>query len=224
MQPADRQKFTALLADAMAFYGQEVNGFAASVWWEACKGFDFDQVCKAFTRHAMDPDRGQFAPKPADVVRQLSGTSADKAMLAWGKAFDAAGRVGAYTDVVFDDPAIHAAIDDLGGWPKFCRTETAELSYLQHRFSESYRAYAGRESFDFPRCLGGDRSPDEVYARRGLPPPKPAVIGDIEAARVVFRVGSKVGKTSVMHQALEAIERGPALLPTNSPAMGQRAA
>lgn len=214
MQPTDRQKFTVLLADAMAFYSQEVNGFAASVWWEACKGFDFELVCKAFTRHAMDPDRGQFPPKPADLVRQLSGTSTDKAALAWGKAFDAAGRVGAYTDVVFDDPAIHATIEDLGGWCKFCRTETADLSYLQHRFSESYRAYVGRESFDFPRRLTGDRSPDEVYLKRGLPAPKPAIIGDVERARQVYRLGVKGGKTSVMHQALDAIESGPALLPS----------
>lgn len=212
MQPSDRQKFTTLLADAMAFYGQEVNQFAASVWWQACSGFDINQVVKAFTNHAMDPDRGQFPPKPADIIRQLAGTKTDKAMLAWGKAFDAASRVGAYTDVVFDDPAIHATIDDLGGWPKFCRTETSELSYLQHRFGESYRAYSGREGFDFPRRLSGDRSPDEVYAKRGLPPPKPAVIGDIEAARQVFRVGSKIGKTSVMFQVLDALENGPKLI------------
>lgn len=212
MQPADRPKFAALLSDAMAFYGQEVNVFAASVWWEACKGFDFEVVCKAFTRHAMDPDRGQFPPKPADIMRQLSGTSTDKAMLAWGKAFDAAGRVGAYSDVVFDDSAIHATIDDLGGWPKFCRTETADLSYLQHRFNESYRAYVGRESFEFPRRLAGDRSPDEVYIKRGLPPPKPAVIGDVERARQVYRVGSSGGKTSIFQHALEAIESGPRLI------------
>jgi hypothetical protein len=224
MQANDRENFFALLTDAMAFYGQELSAFASGVWWQACSGYELEVVVKAFTRHAMDPDRGQFPPKPADIVRQLSGTSTDKAMLAWGKAFDAASRVGAYTDVVFDDPAIHAAIDDLGGWPKFCRTEASELSYLQHRFSESYRAYVGREKFDFPRRLGGDRSPDDVYSRRGLPPPKPAVIGDVEAARAVYRLGSKSGKTSVMHQALEAIERGPALLPADRTAMGQRAA
>lgn len=218
MQPSDRENFVNLLSDAMAFYGQEVSAFAGGVWWQACQGFSFEQVAKAFTRHATDPERGQFPPKPADVVRQLSGTATDKAMIAWGKVFDAAGRVGAYTDVVFDDPVIHATIEDLGGWPKFCRTETAELSYLQHRFSESYRAYVGREAFDYPRRLGGDRSPDEVYARRGLPAPKPAVIGDVERARQVYRLGAKGGKTSVMHQALEAIERGPAaLLPTSQP-------
>ena len=71
------------------------------------------------------------------LVRQLAGTATDRAMLAWGKAIDAASRVGAYTDVVFDDPAIHAAIEDMGGWPKFCRGDVKDLSYLQHRFDVS---------------------------------------------------------------------------------------
>jgi len=212
MKHDDKPKFKTLLTDVLSFYKQDVSVFALSVWWQACEGFDFEQVAKAMTAHAMDPDRGQFAPKPADIVRQLAGTRTDKAMLAWGKAFDAASRVGAYTDVVFDDPAIHATIEDLGGWPKFCRTETSELSYLQHRFSESYRAYVGREAFDFPRRLTGDRSPDEVYAKRGLPAPKPAVIGDIESARQVYRIGSATGKTSVMFQALQALEAGPKLI------------
>lgn len=212
MHESEKLKFGQLLTDAMGFYKKDVSVFALSVWWQACQGFDLEQVAKAMTAHAMDPDRGQFAPMPADIVRQLSGTRTDKAMLAWGKAFDAASRVGAYTDVVFDDPAIHATIDDMGGWPKFCRTETSELSYLQHRFSESYRAYVGRETFDYPRRLTGDRSPDEVYLKRGLPAPKPAVIGDIERARQVYRVGSANGKTSVMFQALAALEAGPALI------------
>lgn len=212
MKHEDAMKFKTLLTDVMGFYKQDVSKFALSVWWQACEPFDFEQVAKAMTAHAMDADKGNFHPKPADIVRQLSGTRTDKAMLAWGKAFDAASRVGAYTDVVFDDPAIHAAIEDLGGWPKFCRTETADLSYLQHRFSESYRAYVGRESFDFPRRLTGDRSPDEVYAKRGLPAPKPAVIGDIELARQVYRIGSATGKTSVMFQALQALEAGPKLI------------
>lgn len=212
MHESEKLKFGQLLTDAMGFYKRDVSVFALSVWWQACQGFELEQVAKAMNNHAIDPDRGQFAPMPADIVRQLSGTRTDKAMLAWGKAFDAASRVGAWADVVFDDPAIHATIEDLGGWPKFCRTETSDISYLQHRFSESYRAYAGRESFDFPRRLTGDRSPDEVYTRRGLPAPKPAVIGDIESARQVYRIGSATGKTSVMFQALQALEAGPKLI------------
>lgn len=216
MHQSDFQKFSTLLSDVMAFYKQDVSTFLLSVWWKACDPFDYEQVAKALTAHATNPDGGQFAPKPADLVKQLSGTATDRAMLAWGKALDAASRVGAYTDVVFDDPAIHAVVEDLGGWPKFCRTETKDLSYLQHRFCEAHRAYAGRQQFDYPRRLSGDRSPDDMYLKRGLPPPKPAVIGDIETARSVYRLGGASGKTAIGFQALQAIETGPALLPVSN--------
>lgn len=208
MKPAEIQRFADLITDAMGFYGKDVSKFALSVWWQACERFAFEQVSKALTRHAMDPERGQFAPKPADLVRMLAGTATDRAQIAWGKACEAMQRVGAYTDVVFDDPVIHAVIDDLGGWPKICRGELAELSYLQHRFTESYRAYAGREGVEYPRRLIGDRASDDAYLMRGLPPPKPALIGDLVKAREVYRTGILGGKTAISYQAVQAIEAG----------------
>lgn len=207
MQPGDRQAFSRLLTDALAFYRQDVSAFALDVWWAACERFDLEQVRGALTAHAMDPERGQFAPKPADLVRQLAGTATDRAMLAWGKVLGAISAVGAYTDVVFDDPAIHATVEDLGGWVKVCRGEVAELSYLQHRFCEGYRAYAGRGEFEFPRVLGGDRAPDEMFRRRGLPPPKPACVGDPQRTAQVFLGGRAGGKTAItfnpVHLALQ---------------------
>jgi hypothetical protein len=127
------------------------------------------------------------------------------------------GSVGAYTDVVFDDPAIHAVVEDLGGWPKLCRTELKELGYVQHRFCESHRAYIGRGKFDYPRRLMGDRSPDSEYLKSGLPLPKPALIGDAPRAKQVYLQGSAAGKTAISFQALEAIEAAPAgLLPAQT--------
>ncbi len=204
MKPSDRAAFAQLITDVMAFYKQDVSKFALSVWWQACERYDLEQVSKALTGHAMDPDRGQFAPKPADLVRQLEGTATDKAMIAWGKVLDAMQRVGQYTDVVFDDPAIHAVVMDLGGWPKVCRAELKELSYLQHRFTEAHRAYTGKGQFEYPRRLVGDRSPDEMYERRGLPAPKPAVVGDVVKARLVYS-GGQVGGKRLGLQGLAAL-------------------
>lgn len=194
MKPSDKTRFAQLITDVMAFYKQDVSTFALSVWWQACERYDFEQVSKALTQHAMDAERGQFAPKPADLVRQLEGTPTDRAMLAWGKVLDAVQRIGQYTDVVFDDPAIHAVIEDLGGWPKVCRVEMKDLSYLQHRFTEAHRAYTNKGEFQYPRRLMGDRSPDEMYEKRGLPAPKPAVIGDVVKARLVYQGGQSSGK------------------------------
>lgn len=191
MNNTDRQKFAQLLTDVLSFYGQSVSSFALDVWWGACNGFEFDAVSRALSRHAMDPERGMFAPKPADVVRQLQGTNTDRAAQAWGLTLDAMSRVGAYSDVVFDDPIIHCVVEDLGGWPMLCRTETANLSYTQHRFSESYRAYAAKDDrIGWPSRLKGDRSSDESYLQRGLNPPRPVLIGNQERAARVLVGGS----------------------------------
>lgn len=204
MTENEHPQFLRLLSDALAFYRQNVTEFSAAVWWEACKPFDLQQVSRALTRHATDPERGQFPPKPADIIRVLQGTTSDRAAIAWGKVHEAMSDVGAYSDVIFDDPVIHAVVDDLGGWPKMCRTETKDLSYLQHRFSESYRAYAAKGQFDYPRRLSGDRSPDEEYEKKGIKPPAPAVIGNPEQARLVFQAGGGA-KAPVQRLTLEQL-------------------
>lgn len=199
MKPSDKANFVSLITDVLAFYRQDVSEFAISVWWQACERYDLEQVSKALTKHAMDPERGQFAPKPADLVRQLEGTPTDRAMLAWGKVMEAIQRIGQYTDVVFDDPAIHAVIEDLGGWPKVCRIDMKELSYLQHRFTEAHRAYCNKGEFQYQRKLVGDRSPDETFLMRGLPVPKPAVVGDVQVARLVYKNGGVGSKSMITH-------------------------
>jgi len=176
MSPSEKPALLALVSDVLGYYRQPVSEFTLSVWWSACQAFSFEQVNKALTQHATDPDKGQFAPKVADLVRILAGTKTDRALLAWGRVFDAMSEVGAYRDVDFGDGAIHAAITDMGGWPKLCRTETAELGYLQHRFCESYRAYVNAGTIEQP-ALMGDRSPDEMYRKRGAPVPEPVRIG-----------------------------------------------
>lgn len=201
MSPNEIAEFTQLVSDVHAYYRQPVSDFVLKVWLQACQPFTLEQVRKAMTAHVTDAERGVYAPKVADVVRVLSGTTTDRAALAWGKVLGAMSAVGAYTDVIFDDPAIHAAIEDLGGWVKICRGEIAELSYLQHRFCASHKAYTGRGQFDFQRKLLGDRSPDADYEKRGLPLPKPAIVGDREQALKVYELGSAAAKTAIAFDA-----------------------
>ena len=197
MQQSERGDFAQLITDVLAYYRQDASRFVLDLWWNACRSFDLEQVRKAMQRHATDPERGQFAPKVADIVRVLQGTTTDRAALAWGKVHDAMSRVGAYTDVAFDDPAIHAVVEDLGGWPKVCRWPVEELSYLQHRFQASHKAYTERGQFEYQRRLAGDRSPDHEYESRGLPVPRPVLIGERSRAIAVLKNGSTTGKTAI---------------------------
>lgn len=192
MNQSDKQKFFVMLSDVMSYYKQDTSEFLLNVFWDACKNVEYEQVCKAINSHVKDPDKGQFAPKVADIVRLLTGTKTDRSALAWGRVYDAMCSVGAYTDVCFDDPAIHAAVNDCGGWVKMCRSDLEELSYLQHRFAQSYQAYANRGEFAYPKVLTGDRSPDALYAKRGLPPPAPTFIGDREKAEKVYSLGGPI--------------------------------
>jgi hypothetical protein len=187
MQPSDRAPFAQLLSDAMAFYRQDVSEFALGVWWEACRRYDLEQVSKAMTAHAMDPERGQFAPKPADIVRQLDGTQTDRSLVAWGKVLEAMRSVGAYSSIDFGDRAIHAAITDMGGWPTVCRSQVDELPFLQRRFCDSYRAYMRRPEVDAPLRLAGQHETDnarlpnvkvQVACVGGTRPQQPQLEGD----------------------------------------------
>lgn len=198
MKPTDRIEFSALLCAAMGFFKQDMSTFALTVWWEACKSFDMEQVSKALTAHTIDPEQGRFPPKPADVVRMLHGTRTDRALIAWSKVMDAMQRVGAYSSVVFDDGVIHAVIEDLGGWVAICRGELKDLPHVERRFCESYRAYAVRGSVVFPAMLSGAH--DANNALKGFKCQPPALIGNVKMAGDVMRLGSSLPKTQITFQ------------------------
>jgi len=196
MTADDKPAFARLLTDALAFYRQDVSAFTLTVWWAACEAFDMEQVRKGLTAHALDPERGQFAPKPADLMRVLHGTQADRSLVAWGKLMDAIRAVGAWRSVVFDDGAIHAAIEDMGGWPKVCRSGLDELPFLQRRFCELHRSYSMRADGVFPGILIGDAEATNRHA--GQPVEPPVLVGDAALAMEVRRIGVVGPKTPMV--------------------------
>lgn len=197
MLPEQREKFIEVLAGVHDFYGRELSEFAATVWLQACDTFDVQQVSKALSAHLMDPERGQFMPKPADIVRQLQGTHTDRALIAWGKVLDAAQRVGAYQSVVFDDGIIHAVVEDMGGWSKLARSGSDELPFVQRRFCETYRAYSGRPDVSFPARLPGQFELEN--ASKGRKVSAPMLIGNPERAAQVLASGLTAPKTQITH-------------------------
>ena len=197
MNQSEKAKFLEVLAGVHDFYGKELSKFSGMVWMQACETFDVQQVSKALSAHLMDPERGQYMPKPADIVRQLQGTHTDRALIAFGKVLDAAQRVGAYQSVVFDDGIIHAVVEDMGGWSKLCRSGTDELPFVQRRFCETYRAYAGRLGVQFPARLPGQFELENASKGRKVAPPM--LIGNPERAAQVMAGGLSAPKTQITH-------------------------
>lgn len=172
MEPTDRVAFAQLLTQALAFYRQDVTPFTLDVWWEACKGVALEQVRKALTAHALNPDRGQFAPKPADLVRQLQGTHTDRALLAWGRVFEAMSSIGAYASPDLGDPVAHAVIVDMGGWTAVCRSELDALPFTQKRFCDTYRTYSARGDVSgMPQRLIGESEAKNAALGHNVPAP-----------------------------------------------------
>lgn len=209
MTSEDRAGFSRLITDVLGFYGQTVSDFAISVWWEACQPFSLEQVRKAMSAHATDPDVGRFAPKPADVVRALRGTHGDRSLVAWGKVHQAMSAVGAYESVVFDDPAIHTAVEDIGGWTAICRGEIDELPHLQRRFCQSYQSAVRGERPHPPRLVGDY---ERLSAGTAHEPPKPVLIGDTDKCMAVLRGGEdnqglRVRRLSDVMPAIKRLER-----------------
>jgi hypothetical protein len=147
----------------------------------------------------MDPERGMFAPKPADIVRQLQGTHGDRALMAWAKVHEAMSHVGSYKSVAFDDAAIHAAIEDMGGWCAVACSTVDELPFTQRRFCDTYRSYSQRPGFAYPPSLPGLH---ELQNRGdGRPVAQPLLVGDPARCAAVMNGGAQGARVQITHAA-----------------------
>lgn len=140
MTEEDKRQFAELISDVSAFYRQDCNKFAISVWWEAMRPYDFEVVNAAMGRHARNPDNGQYMPKPADVVKMLEGTTMDKAVLAWADVERAISRIGPYESVEFADPRCAQIVTEMGGWVRLCQVTNEELPFRRREFENRYRS------------------------------------------------------------------------------------
>jgi hypothetical protein len=136
------------LAGVYSFYDRELSDFAAEVWSSALEDLDPVAVRAAFQRHLRDPDRGMYLPKPADIIRQLSGDANDRALIAWGQV------IGSFRGGERPVDSVAAeAVAAMGGWPALGQAKEADNAWLQKRFVELYRTYARRA--EMPPLLGG---------------------------------------------------------------------
>lgn len=186
----DMQRFTALIADVYAFYRQDFSPFAGRVWWQAMQPFDMAAVSEAFSKHCVNPDNGQFMPKPADIVKMLQGSTQDSALVAWTKLDQAVRRVGTYTSVAFDDPIIHRVIGDMGGWIMFGTKTEDEWPFLRNEFVNRYRGYKMRNETPeyLPVMIGiaGAENSKNGFKSNG----DAVLLGDRDKAAKVMKGGS----------------------------------
>lgn len=189
MQRDDFKSFKAMMEGVYSFYGKDASTFALDVWWQAMRHHDLNAIRDALGRHCVNPDNGQFMPKPADVVKMMEGSTLDSAVLAWTKVDRAVQSVGTYETVVFDDPLIHRVLQDMGGWPQLGTKSVDEWPFVAKEFQARYRGYRGRKQQPEyqPKLIG---LLDMQNRQKGFPDQSPTLIGNSEIAKAVLAKGS----------------------------------
>lgn len=200
-----RKRFASAISGAFVAVGKEAPpAQVLMVFFEVLKGYEIEEIERAVMGHLADPDSGMYAPKPADIVKRIDGNANSRATMAWAKVSKAITKVGQYDSVAFDDPLIHAIIEDMGGWVVICASTEDEIRFRAAEFERRYRGYMVTPPLRYLTHLPGIFETQNVV--NGYQPEPPVLIGDRQKALAVFRSGAR-GETlqvSDMRSAVKA--------------------
>ncbi|MCD0493857.1 DUF6475 domain-containing protein [Chromobacterium violaceum] len=189
MTQHDYDIFVDMLQAVADLYSKRMTEFSIGIYWSALKHIDLAVVREAMNRHVTNPDNGQFMPKPADLIRMMQGSSQDKALQAWHKVDKALRCVGTYRSVVFDDPLIHRALVEMGGWISLGTKTEDEWPFVAREFEQRYRAFAGRqETPEYPPVMIGQFEADNRKSGHRCEPPM--LLGNPAIAKTVMLAGT----------------------------------
>lgn len=195
MQTCDVKIFSGLMAGVGELYNKTISAALTKIYWLTLKCYEIEDVQHAFNAHIHNPDCGQFFPKPADIVRFIEGSGETKALVAWTKVEKAIQQIGIYQSVAFDDPLIHAVLEDMGGWVKLCTVTDIQLPFCANEFQKRYMGFVLKKPNRHPRYLCGIIECDNT--KNGYELEAPILLGDALKAEEVINTG---GGTSLLQQ------------------------
>lgn len=189
MKNEDKPQFAALMGALSEYYNRDISDALIGMYWQGLERYDLVTIREALNRHMQNTDTGQFFPKIADIGKMLSGTSNDRALLAWAKVDKAVRHVGQYQTVAFDDALIHRVLQDMGGWIGLGYKTDDDWPFVAREFENRYRGYSIRNDRpEYPRVLIGLAEANNK--KEGFKFDLPVLIGDERQARLVVDGGS----------------------------------
>ena len=148
MQEQDKAKFKELMMIAGEVYGKEISKELLRANFVILQSLPIEQVTAGMMAHMQDPDSGQYFPKPADIIRRVSGTSkqqaaaiSDRASMAWACIEREIRRIGSYGTLDIEDKQAMAAVKAMGGWKSLCASTTEELVWKHKEFASIYETF-----------------------------------------------------------------------------------
>lgn len=162
MQEQDKAAFRDMMMAAGEVYGREITKPLLQMYFAALSQCGIDQVQGAMMAHMQNPDSGQFFPKPADLIRHISGTNKqqeaaieDKASIAWACIERDIRRIGSYGTLKMDDKQALAAVKAIGGWQSLCQTESSKMEWKRKEFIRMYETFERTPLEALPASLPG---------------------------------------------------------------------
>ncbi|UMO89359.1 hypothetical protein HP572_07505 [Pectobacterium sp. PL64] len=68
---AEKREFAELLKATLAVYGKDSSKSVIRLYWNAVGSFDIGLIRQALSQWITDPELGRYAPKPADIIRNI---------------------------------------------------------------------------------------------------------------------------------------------------------
>ena len=205
MQQSDLQNFGQQMALLGEVYGKAISVLLIEVYWRALQDFEWEDVDLALQAHVNNPDCGQYFPKPADIVRFIEGTGETKALKAWSKVEQAISRVGRYESLAFDDPLIHAVLEDMGGWVRLCGMTFDDMPFQAREFQKRYMGFVLKSPTHYPPYLCGLFESENAKNGHSVKPP--LLIGDPQKA-ASFMLNGCVKRLSIQgSQSMEMLTK-----------------
>ena len=206
MNKTDFKPFSVMWTAASEAVGRLPSSAAVGMVFRALMEYDFDDIRRALDAHMKNPDGGQFAPKPADVIRYIDGDPSSRALLAWTKTLDGIAGTGSYQTVVFDDSKIMAVVEGMGGWITVCEVTEKELPFMKNEFVTRYKGFLNSKLERWPKKLIGiTEAQNQKHPNAKIP--EPILLGDRQKALEVFQAGGDKPRLSTpLSQALAQID------------------
>lgn len=162
MQEQDKTAFRDMMMAAGEVYGREITKPLMQMYFAALAPASIEQVQVAMMAHLQNPDSGQFFPKPADLIKQMTGTTKqqeaateDRAALAWACIERGIRRIGSYGTLKLEDKQAMAAVKAMGGWQSICQTEISKMEWKRKEFIRMYETFERTPLEALPSSLPG---------------------------------------------------------------------
>ena len=157
----DKKEFAKLMYGLAEIYERKMTKNQLVLYFASLSEYELNKVNSAINAHVKDPDCGTFMPKPADIIKQITGTAKDlklaiesNALMQWSCVIAAIRGVGSYQTPNFKD-AITSAVVSTMNWVELCSMTTEQLKWAEKSFVRTYQDYSTLPIERLPSHIAG---------------------------------------------------------------------